>query len=80
MYLANILKGKLNRQKTTNTSFLVTTIKEIIKTPIQKMDKPIFSLKIKNDAASRNRKIILAFNGNLGAAIAAENNIPLKYI
>ena len=34
MLIANTLKGKLNSQQTTNASWLVTTIKAILKTPI----------------------------------------------
>ena len=70
MYPENILKGNINRQKNTNTSWLVKKIKEMMKTPIQKLDKPIFSFKRANDAAYRNRKILAAFNGNVGAEIA----------
>ena len=42
MYLVNILKVEINRQKKTNTSWLVTTTKEIMKSPIQKLNKPTF--------------------------------------
>ena len=66
MNIADILKGELNRQQKTNTSWLVTTIKEIPKTPIQKLDKPIFLFNITNKAAARNIKILAAFNSNLG--------------
>ena len=41
--------------------------------------EPIFSLKRTNNAASRNIKILEAFNGNLCAAIAAQKNSPLNY-
>ena len=40
-YIANTLKGKLNSQQKTNVSWLVTTIKAILKTPIQKFKKRI---------------------------------------
>ena len=42
MHLANILKGKLNIEQKTNTLWLVTTVKAILKRPIQKSEKPIF--------------------------------------
>ena len=48
-------------------------IKEILKTPIQKLDKPIFSLKRTNEAASRNKNILAELNGNLGESIAEQN-------
>ena len=65
MYIADTLKGKLNIKHKSNTSWLVTTIKEILKTPIQKLEKLIFLLKRTNEAAVRNNKILTAFNGDL---------------
>ena len=79
MNIADILKGELNRQQKTNTSWLVTTIKEIPKTPIQKLDQPIFLFNITNKAAARNIKILSALNCNLGAALAAQKGVPLNY-
>ena len=52
----------------------------MLKIPIHKLDKRIFSFKRKNEAASRNIKILASFKGNLGADIAAQNYIALKYI
>ena len=79
IYLANILKGKLNRKQKTKTSWLVTTIKQILKTSIHKLDNLIFSFKRTKHATPRNRKILSAFNGNLGAAIEAQKVSPLNY-
>ena len=79
MYLGNIFKNKLKRKQNKNTSWLITTIKKTPKTPIQKLDKPIFSFKRTNEAASRNIKIISTFNGNLGTVLAAQNDSPLNY-
>ena len=79
MHLSNILNGKLNRKKKTKSSWLVTTIKQILKMPIQKFDKSIFWFKIKNKAAARNRKLLAAFNGYLGAEIKAQKGSPLNY-
>ena len=42
MLIANTLKGKPKSQQKTNASWLVTTIKAILKTPFQKSEKPIF--------------------------------------
>ena len=42
-------------------------IKEILKTPIPKLDKPILSFKRANEAAAEDRKTLTAFNGYLGA-------------
>ena len=65
--IANTIKGKLNSQQKTNTSWLVTTIKSIPKTPIQKSEKPIFLFRRTHEAAVRNRKIFVVFKGDLGA-------------
>ena len=78
MIIANTLKGKLNSQQSTNTSWLVTTIKATLKIPIQKFDKPIFSFKRTHEAAVRNSKILAAFKGDLGTAIASHKDIPVN--
>ena len=57
-----------------NTSWLVTTIKLTLKTPIQKFEKPIFSFRITHEAAVSNNKILAAFRGDLGATIAANKD------
>ena len=56
--IANNLKVMLNSQKTTNALWIVTMIKIILNTPIQKFEKPIFSFSIIHEAAVRNRKIL----------------------
>ena len=45
MLIENSLKDKLNIQQKTNTSWMVTTIKAILKTPIKESEKPIFSFR-----------------------------------
>ena len=57
----------------------MTTIKAIMKTPIQKFEKPIFSFKRTHEAEVRNGKILAAFNGDLGAAIVAQKYSPVNY-
>ena len=66
----NLKKG-LNQQtsskvsstkKKKKTSWLVTTIKQILKIPIQKFDIPVFSFKRTNKAAARNRKLLAVLN------------------
>ena len=49
---------------------MVRTIKAILKIPIQELEKPMFLFRRTNEAAVRNIKILAAFNGDLGAAIA----------
>ena len=58
MLIANTLKSNLNSQKTTNVSWLVTMIKAILKTPIQKSENPIFLSRRPHEAAVRNSKIL----------------------
>ena len=56
MLISNTLKGNFNSQQLTNASWLVTTIKATLKTPIQKFEKPIFSFRRTHEAAFRNKK------------------------
>ena len=79
MLIANTLKGKLNSQQSKNASWLVTTIKATLKIPIQKFENTIFPFKRTHEAAVRNSKILAAFKGELGAAIAAHKDIPFNY-
>ena len=57
----------------------MTKIKSIPHAPIQKLEKPIFLFNRTNEAAVRKNKILVAFNGDLGAAIAAQKGSPLNY-
>ena len=79
MLISNTLKGKLNSQQRTNVSWLVTTIKAALKTPIQKFENPIFSFSKTHEAAVRNCKTLAALKGDLGAAIAAKKDIPVNH-
>ena len=63
MLTANTLKYKLNSQQLKNASWLVTTIKATLKTPIQKLEKTILLFRIIHKAAVRNSKILAAFKG-----------------
>ena len=58
---------------------MITTIKAILKAPIQKFEKPIFLFRRTHEAAVSNIKILAAFKGDLGAAIVAQRDIPLNY-
>ena len=80
MLLENTIRGKLNNQQSMNASWLVTTIKAIMKLPIQKSEKPIFLFRITNEAAVRNRKILAVFKVDLDAVIEAQKDSPLNYI
>ena len=73
MLIENILIGNLNSQQSTNTSWLVTTIKVTVKTP------PIFLFRRKHEAEVRNSKILAAFKVDLGAAIVAHKDSSVKY-
>ena len=54
-------------------------VKQILKIPIHKLDKPIFSFKRTNKASALNRKLLEAFNGNLVAEIKVPKGIPINY-
>ena len=56
MHIPNTLKGNLRIQHKKNTSWLLTTIKAIPKTPIQKFENTVFLFRRKHEAAVRNRK------------------------
>ena len=79
MLIANTLKVKLNSQQTKNALWLVTTIKAILKMPIQKFKNPILSFRRTYEAAVSNSKILASFKGDSGAAIAAQKDIPVNY-
>ena len=78
MLIANTLKGKLKIQQSTNASWIVITIKDTLKIPIQKFEKPIYSFKRTHEAEVSNSKILAAFKGDLGAAITAHKDIPVN--
>ena len=79
MIIANTLKGNLNSQQSTNASWMVTTIKVTLKTPIQKLEKPILLFRITHTVAVRNIKILAAFKGDLGTEIVAHKGSPVNY-
>ena len=62
--IENTLKCKPNSQQKTNKSWLVKTVKAILKTTIKKLDKLIFSFNRTNKASVRNIKILAALNGD----------------
>ena len=68
LIIASTLKDKLNSQHTTKASWLVTTIKAILKMPIKKFENTIFSFRRTHEAAVRNIKILVSFKCDLGAA------------
>ena len=79
MLITNTLKGKLNSHQSTNASWIVTKIKSTLKIPIKKFGKPIFSFNRTHEAAVINSKIMAAFKGDLGTAIAAHKDSPFNY-
>ena len=79
MHKSNTLRGKQKSQQKTNASWLVTTIKEILKIPIQKFEKPIFLFRRTHEAAVRNSKILAVFKSDLGAEIASIKDSPVNY-
>ena len=79
MHIPNTLKGKLNIQYNINKSWLVTTIKAILKTQIQKSEKPIFSFRREHESEDRNSKTLTAFKGDLDTEISAQKYSPVNY-
>ena len=79
MLIGNNIKDNLNSQQLKNTSWLVTTIKATLDTPIQKFKKPILLFRITHKAAVINSKILASFKGELGAAIVSHKNGPVNY-
>ena len=76
--IENTIKINLKSQQSTNASWLVTTIKSILKTPIQKFENTIFLFRRTHEASVRNRKTIAAFKGDLGAEITAQKDISVN--
>ena len=76
--IANTLQCKPNSQHTTYALWLVTTIKGILKTPIQISEKAIFSFSRTHEAVVRNSKILVAFKGDLGAEIVEQKESPVN--
>ena len=79
MIIANTIKVKVNSQQVTNTLWIVTTIKAILKTPIQKSENTILLFRRTHEAAVRKSKILAAFKGELDTVIAAQKGSPIKY-
>ena len=79
MLIANTIEGNLKSKQPMNASWLVTTIKATLKTPIQISRKPIFLFRRTHEAAVRSSKILAAFKGDLGAVIAAHKDRPVNY-
>ena len=77
--ISKTLKIKLTSQQMTKASWLVTTIKAIRKTQIQKFEKTIFLFIRAHEAAVRNIKILTSFKFDLSATIAAQKEIPVNY-
>ena len=61
MLITDTLEGKLNSKQLMNTSWIITTIKTTMKTPIQKFEKPIISFRRTHEAEVRNNKILASF-------------------
>ena len=79
VHIENTLKFRLNSQQNTKASELVTRIKAILKTPIQKFEKPAFLFRRTHEAAINNSKILVAFNGDFGSGIRAQKDSPVNY-
>ena len=77
--MSEILRSKLDQTQNSNATWIETTIKRPIITPVNKFGPPIFSFKRKQEASCQNRQILTVFSGNLDYAIEAQKGIPLDY-
>ena len=73
------LKIKLDHQQKSNTSWLVTTIKQLVRKISKELRTVLLSLKRTQEAAVHNSNIMAAFNVNLDEALKAQQLIPLDY-
>ena len=64
--MAKILRGHLDRQQKSNMSWIVTTIKQLIRTTSKEFQSPVFSSKWTQEAEVQNSNIMVDFNRNLG--------------
>ena len=74
MLISNNLIDKLDSQQATNASWLVSTIKAILQTTIQKFEELIFLFSTTHEAAFNNSKVLVVFKGDLGAAIEEQKD------
>ena len=58
---------------------LMMAICEVVETPYQKPDRPLFSFKMDKESAAKNFYVLKRFNMNLGSAIEAQRCLPLGY-
>ena len=73
------IKVNLDNQKKLQTLWLVTTLKQLIRTSISKLRPPLFSFKLTKEAALQNRKILANFNGDLVDTMEISKGSPLDY-
>ena len=67
--METVLKGKLDQKQNFQASWLVTTIKKIIRKPVKELGLPVFSFKRTQETVFHDRNILAAFYGNLGATM-----------
>ena len=75
--METILKVKLDKKS--HASWIVTTIKNIIRKPFKDLGLPVLYFKWTQEASCQNSIILAAFNGILGVAIEAQKVNPLDY-
>ena len=67
--METIIKGKLDQKQNSHASWLVTTIKIIIRKPVKYLRLAVFSFKLTQETLFQNIDIFAAFDGNLSKAM-----------
>ena len=76
--MAKNLRGKINKNQKSQKSWLVTTIKNLLRRPIKDPIPPVFSLKQTQSSAQQKSNILTTFNGYFGEAIKYQLRIYLE--
>ena len=72
-----MIKSKLDQKQISYTSWLVTTITNLIRKPIKVLSILLLTFKQTQEADLNNINILVVFDGNLGEAIKPQQGIVL---
>ena len=75
--MAIMIKSKLDQKQISYTSWLVTTITNLIRKPIKVLSILLLTFKQTQEADLNNINILVVFDGNLGEAIKPQQGIVL---
>ena len=77
--MAEIIKDKLDQKQKSYTSWLVKTIKNIIKRPVKEISLPVFLFRTTQEAELHKINILFLLYGNLVKAMKSQKLIHLDY-